>query len=112
MELVLPPIEFVYNSSLNRSTKKTSFKMVCGLQLNHILDLVPLKISSIFNVRDFYLYLYQDDEDESILAVDEALSLSENSIRESIYSCIQEPLLHVEILTPNFLFIRMVNQVL
>lgn len=39
---VIPQAEFSYNSSVNRTIKKTPFEATYGLKLQHVLDLVPL----------------------------------------------------------------------
>ena len=39
---IIPQAEFAYNSSVNRTIKKTPFEVAYGLKPQHVLDLVPL----------------------------------------------------------------------
>lgn len=41
-DFVIPQAEFAYNSSVNRSTKKSPFEVVYGNNPSHVLDLLPL----------------------------------------------------------------------
>ena len=43
-DLLLPRAEFAYNSSVNRTTGKSPFEVVCGYKPNRPLDLIPLPI--------------------------------------------------------------------
>ena len=38
---IISQAEFAYNSSINRSTKKTPFEAVYGKNPNHVIDLLP-----------------------------------------------------------------------
>lgn len=40
--LIIPQVEFAYNNSVNRMTKKTPFEAAYGLKPQHVVDLVPL----------------------------------------------------------------------
>lgn len=42
-EFVIPQAEFAYNSSFNRSTRKTPFEVIYGRKPHQVLDLLPLK---------------------------------------------------------------------
>ena len=45
----LPQAEFSYNSSVNRSTGKSSFQVVYGRIPTSVLDLVPLPLGDRIN---------------------------------------------------------------
>lgn len=45
-DLAIPQAEFAYNSSINRSTRKSPFQVVYGRSPNSVLDFLPLPSGS------------------------------------------------------------------
>ncbi|CAL2262873.1 unnamed protein product [Prunus armeniaca] len=62
---VLPQAEFACNSSVNCSTRKTPFEVVCGKTPGHYLDLVPISNPTITRKKseDFVVSMAMVHED-------------------------------------------------
>nr|GEY92927.1 transposon Ty3-I Gag-Pol polyprotein [Tanacetum cinerariifolium] len=85
-DLILPQAEFAYNTSVNRTTGKSPFKIMYGRNLITPLDLVPVpeindnaykielpghyNVSATFNVA--YLSPYKEDSDDELDSGEEA----------------------------------------